>query len=423
MQPWAAAVAGDWATATSPVTTENRINRMFATLTRARLLERARKYAEADAVFKSLTAEQDSGLFALSYGAFLERRGRRADAVAVYERSIGVSGDPMLEHARNRARRGRAPAIGSLEEGAAETLLAPAALQLTRRQPEIALALLRLVLRLDPTHDEAWMLVGDAMSAAGDAAASREAYTKVRPSSPEYIVAQGRLAWSLQREGNSDGALKLAELQIDRSKGSAQALSVYAELLRENGRFLESVAVMDKLIARAEEAPEAWRLYYFRGVSYERAGQWEKAEADLQHALSLKSDEPEVMNYLGYGWADRGERLAEALAMLEKAATLRPRSGEIRDSLGWARYRLGLYPEAVQDLERAVAMAPADPNINDHLGDAYWMVGRRLEAEFQWRRVLTLEPSPELRAAVEVKLKHGIEGASPSALAAADLRQ
>ena len=39
-----------------------------------------------------------------------------------------------------------------------------------------------------------------------------------------------------------------------------------------------------------------------------------------------------------------------------------------------------------------------DPVINDHLGDAYWRAGRRVEAQFQWRRVLTLEPEGQLRA-------------------------
>jgi tetratricopeptide (TPR) repeat protein len=421
LRAWAAAMAGDWEAATAPVAADNQLTRMFASLARAKLLERNGRHAEADAAYKQLTSQTQNGLFALSYGAFLERRGRRSDAVALYDRVLREGSEATVEYARARAVAGRSPpALATLREGAAEALLAPAAVQMARRQPEIALALLRLSLRLNPEQDEGWMLVGDAMTSAGDEEAAREAFGKIRPSSPEYSSAQSRLAWSLQREGDSEGALKLARATMDRTKDSAQSLSAYADLLRENSRFEESIAVMDKLVARGGDGPDAWRLYYLRGVAKERSGRWDKAEADLEKALSLNPDEPDVMNYLAFGWADRGHRLNEAIVLLEKAATLKPRSGEIRDSLGWARFRAGQYPEAVRDLERAVGLAPADPAVNDHLGDAYLQVGRRLEAEYQWRRVLTLQPEPALKEAVEVKLKRAAEpGAGAIAAAGA----
>ncbi len=33
-----------------------------------------------------------------------------------------------------------------------------------------------------------------------------------------------------------------------------------------------------------------WTLFYFRGTAYERAKQWQKAEADLKKALELVPD-------------------------------------------------------------------------------------------------------------------------------------
>jgi Flp pilus assembly protein TadD len=83
------------------------------------------------------------------------------------------------------------------------------------------------------------------------------------------------------------------------------------------------------------------------------------------------------------------------------------------DSLGWAHYRLGDFPRAVQTLEQAVELEPGDPEINNHLGDAYWRVGRREEAGFQWRRVLTLDPDPRIRADAERKLSEGLDSAPP----------
>jgi Flp pilus assembly protein TadD len=98
--------------------------------------------------------------------------------------------------------------------------------------------------------------------------------------------------------------------------------------------------------------------------------------------------------------------------MIRRAAEIRPMSGAIIDSLGWAYYRLGDFPQAVDWLEGAVRLEPADPTLNDHLGDAYWRVGRRIEARFQWQRAMTLDPDdPE---AIRVKIENGLpEEAAP----------
>jgi Flp pilus assembly protein TadD len=121
-----------------------------------------------------------------------------------------------------------------------------------------------------------------------------------------------------------------------------------------------------------------------------------------------------VLNYLGYSWVTRGERLPQAMTMLQKAYLAQPNSGEITDSLGWAYYNLGDFENAVKRLERAVALEPVNPEINDHLGDAYWRAGRKTEAQYQWSRVLSLKPSPELKAAAQRKLNTGLDPVAPA---------
>jgi Flp pilus assembly protein TadD len=149
-------------------------------------------------------------------------------------------------------------------------------------------------------------------------------------------------------------------------------------------------------------------LYYRRGIAYERLKQWDKAEPNFRKSLELAPDQPDVLNYLGYSWIDMGINLEEGMKMIRKAVELKPRSGFIVDSLGWAHYRLGNYTEAVEELERAVDLMPEDPVVNDHLGDAYWKVGRRLEATFQWNHSLANKPTPEDQARIENKLKNGL---------------
>jgi tetratricopeptide (TPR) repeat protein len=98
-------------------------------------------------------------------------------------------------------------------------------------------------------------------------------------------------------------------------------------------------------------------MFYYRGSAYERAKQWDKAEADLKKALELvpesqPSGRAQVLNYLAYTWVDRNENIDEAFRMLKRAVELSPRDGMIIDSLGWAYFRLGQYEDAVRELER-----------------------------------------------------------------------
>jgi tetratricopeptide (TPR) repeat protein len=178
------------------------------------------------------------------------------------------------------------------------------------------------------------------------------------------------------------------------------------DILRDKKRFPDAIVAYDRAIARLN-APRrsAWPLFFSRGVAHERAHQWPQAEADFQRALELAPDQPAVLNYLGYSWADQGIRLPEARKMIERAIEQEPKDPAIIDSLGWVMLRQGQPNEAEQLLEQAVNLQPEDPTINAHLAEAYWAVGRRLEAVFQWRRALTLNPEPEDKARVEARLR------------------
>jgi tetratricopeptide (TPR) repeat protein len=411
LTPWAAAAAGDWNDATAPVSSASSDHAVqaFGQLDHALLLERAGKFSEAESAYQIMSAR--GGVFSLAYGAFLERRGRRDAALVIYGQSLAKDPtDPAFTAAKARAASNApAPPAPTIRTGAAEALIGPAALLLAQKQPDAGLAYLRLALKLDPNLAEAWVLVGDALDAQQDTAGSREAYHQVKPDSAEYTTAQGRLALSLQEAGQKDEALAVAEAAASSHPNDPHTLLVLSDLYRDDERYGEAVQTLDKLIGMVgHDTAAGWKLYYLRGASLERSGKWELAQKDLQHALDLKPDDPEVLNYLGFAWADRGEHLDEALGLLTKATSLAPDSGAIVDSLGWAYYRLGRYPQAVNELERAASLDPADPEINDHLGDAYWRSGRKLEAQYQWRRVLTLEPDAKTRTATEAKLAKNV---------------
>jgi Flp pilus assembly protein TadD len=407
LAPWAAAGAGDVADAVyRPTFSGDRVAQFAADLGQAELSERVGKLDDAEAQYKALAAGGEGGATLIAaYGAFLERRGLRADAGALYQAALNAEPDnPVFAAGKARVdRHARPPAMLSIRQGAAEALVMPAEELVEQKDEKTALEYLRLALRLDPAQDEAWVMVGDLLADSDDPDGARAAYAEVGPGSDRYLTAREKLAWSYQNGGEADQALKVARDTAAAAPASREAQITLADLLRENDQYPQSAAVLDKLIVQAGDKPD-WRLFYLRASAYDEAGDWPRAEADLKTALKLSPDEPELLNFLGYGWVDRGEHLPEGLAMLQRAVEAEPQSGAMIDSLGWAYYRTGDYKDAVDKLEQAVSLEPADPDVNDHLGDAYWRAGRKVEAQFQWRRVLTLDPDDAMKARVEVKL-------------------
>ena len=258
------------------------------------------------------------------------------------------------------------------------------------------------------------MLVGDILTNIGDEDGARAAYMIPKTGTSDYLTARAKLAWSYQDSGDKDKALAIAQAAHASAPADQEAATTLADLLRADERYDDSVKVLDPLIQGQGDRAD-WRLLYMRAVDLQESDRWADAERDLSRALAENPDEPELLNFLGYAWIDRGENLPRALAMVKKAVSLDPQSGAMVDSLGWAYFRLGDYKSAVEQLESAVVLEAGDAEINDHLGDAYWRVGRRNEAQFQWQRVLTLEPTPKLKASVEAKLKSGLGApASPN---------
>ena len=96
----------------------------------------------------------------------------------------------------------------------------------------------------------------------------------------------------------------------------------------------------------------------------------------MQRAIALNPQNAAALNYLGYTYAELGERLDEAEKLIRRALAIEPDDGYFIDSLGWVYYQRGDYQKAVDQLERAIERAGDDPTVTEHLGDAYEKLGQ-----------------------------------------------
>ena len=346
-----------------------------------------------------------------SLANFYQRHGRDDEGRELYQRFVKDNAGSELAESVLASRPAGVPPpqIGSAGDGLAEALFDLASVVNQPETLDLALLYARCALELRPHMVLAQLLLADVLSAQNKPELSLAVLAQVPQSSPYSWSARLRVAANLELLDRTDDAISQLKEMVAEEPTRAGADMQLGDLLRGKKRFTEAVEAYDSAIKRFEAAgmPERWSLYYSRGIALERSGQWQRAEADLEHALELKPEQPLVLNYLGYSWIDRSEHLQRGLQMIQKAVELRPEDGYIVDSLGWAHYRLGDYSSAVQYLEKAIELVPEDPTINDHLGDAYWQSGRAVEARYQWKRALQFGPQDDEIKPIQAKLDGG----------------
>ena len=214
----------------------------------------------------------------------------------------------------------------------------------------------------------------------------------------------------LDTDGKKNSALSL-KVQFDLlSKPNAEHFYELANFYKDIGYYSESIKYYTHALKNLNNdhflTP---KILDRRGTSYEKVGEWGKAEKDLMESLKILPDQPFVLNYLAYSWVDKGENIDRAIKMLKKATEIRKDNGYIIDSLGWAYYRNKNYLNAEKYLQTAVELMPYDPVINDHYADTLWMLKKNIQARYFWKHVLNLDSTEiDLKKNIRQKIIFGI---------------
>lgn len=373
----------------------------------ALIADLAGRDADADRLYRQAQAEYGGNNVRLAeiLASWQARRGDTAEAKQTVE-SVSQIGPGLAIVVPGLSAQMALRPVMSATDGITESYVALAGSLRQQDSPDFTLLLLQLAIDLRPSFTAARLLMVDALESAQHPGKALAALRPIADSDPLHALVELRRAGLEQALGHKDEAVRLLEQVARENPQSPEPLMQIGDIRRSEGKYADAVSAYDEAIARAGEPTHAdWMMFYARAIALDRAHRWDKAEADLQHALQLSPDEPYVLNYLGYSWAEQGRNLDHARQMIQKAAELRPNDGAIMDSLGWVFMRLGNTAEAIQWLERAVEVDSEDATVNGHLGDAYWAAGRKLQAQFQWRRALTLNPEPDDAAKLEAKLR------------------
>ncbi len=394
---------------------------IFKDFHHALIADAAGRKAEAEAaITKAYETDGTAMRIVEAYARIVARNGHRDQAVRVLTEFLGGQpAHPILTELLAELKAGESPApiAPTAQAGAAEVLYGLGSAIGTEEGASLAAAYLQVAHYLDPNIGLVVVALGDLFQAANQCEKAIKIYEKVPGSSPLRRNAAIQTGSCLDALGRTDEGATAIRRVVDADPEDIEAAIALGNLYRAHDRFAEAADAFTLGVKAISDETEAdWRIYYFRGVSYERTKRWPEAEADFKLALKLNPNQPQVLNYLGYSWVDMGLNLDEALNMIRTAVDLRPNDGYIVDSLGWAYYRLGRYEDATENLERAVELRPEDTVINDHLGDAYWRVGRKREALFQWAHARDLKPDEAELAKILAKIKNGLDETLPEAV-------
>tara|TARA_B100000686_G_scaffold132216_1_gene139151 strand:+ start:3893 stop:5611 length:1719 start_codon:yes stop_codon:yes gene_type:complete len=209
----------------------------------------------------------------------------------------------------------------------------------------------------------------------------------------QFFPAQIRYAYLLFKQGKLSKARKhMQELPVKNDKQRVYLIITEAEFLREAGAHQEVFNLLSDGLLKLPDYPE---LLYDRAMAAEKIGKTDILEKDLRKLIQMNPSHAHAHNALGYSFADHGNRLPEALELIEKANKLSPDDPYIIDSLGWVHYRMGNLDKGVGYLKQAYIIKP-DPEIAAHLGEVLWMQGTKKEAERIWRANIKNYPDNEI---------------------------
>jgi tetratricopeptide (TPR) repeat protein len=239
-----------------------------------------------------------------------------------------------------------------------------------------------------------------------DALRALEPLSAKNPRDVRVAQLQARALAGAGRRGDAIAALR-AVIAVDGDQPSAY-LSL-ADLLAEDGRADEAHAVLDEASSRF---PENVSVPFQRGALYERVKEYGRAEEAFRAVIAREPRHAQALNYLGYMLAERGERLEEAVALIDRALAIDPGNGSYLDSLGWAYFKLRRHEDARQRLAEAAAQLPFNSVVQDHLGDALAALGRHAEAIAAWQRALAGDREAIDEQAIALKIARAKEQAA-----------
>jgi tetratricopeptide (TPR) repeat protein len=176
----------------------------------------------------------------------------------------------------------------------------------------------------------------------------------------------------------------------------------FARSQEESGKGDDAVRTLQAAVTKFPKEP---MVKLQLASTLEREKKYNDAETVFRQMIAEDPKNSDALNSLGYMLAERGQKLDEAIALVERALVIEPGNGAYLDSLGWAYYKQNRFEQAEGPLREAAKSLPTVSVIQDHLGDVLNKRGLLQEAIEAWQRALDGDGDDVSRSQLDDKIK------------------
>lgn len=236
-----------------------------------------------------------------------------------------------------------------------------AIIELSRQQGQSAEAIKaaeRLV-EISPDADRGYLVAADLQWAAGQSEAALATLRRGIRKAPKEITLQLALARRLMDLNRLQLALDQFWRAFQMADDDAKRLAVTTEMARVYYATGQFDRLIDRLIEwRRDPEVEAVAALAL-SVAYKEANRPERAEQELERALSRRPSDTNTLEQL-VDMAERSGRTEQAIQYAEKLATLRPTDAKLASRLGGLLFQAGRTAEAVAKWRAAMQLLGGD---------------------------------------------------------------
>ena len=229
--------------------------------------------------------------------------------------------------------------------------------------------------------------------------------TRAAQRNPKALVPSLRLAETLLAQDDLSGAEPLFRTVLDLEPSSQRALLGLGLLAQRQGRWADSVPLLEKAIPgpyAAKAAHTALAVAHLRLENLPAADRHRREAEGVPRDVAWPDPYFESIDRLRMGLSARVDRVDRLLAyrqfgpafeLLQEILTDHPESDEARLELAQTFIHVGKWNEAERELRRLIADHPAPAATRFLLGMVLLQKKNPREAETEFRRAIELQPS------------------------------
>jgi Flp pilus assembly protein TadD len=274
------------------------------------------------------------------------------------------------------------------------------------RRGDDAIAALRRAVQLKPDMTEAWLALGDHLTAIGDAEGADAAYAQHIKSStrdPRLMEAAAALC-----ENRIAVAEQLLRQHLKQQPTDVTAIRMLAEVAARLGRFRDAETLLERCLQLAPSFVPARQNY---AVALHRQNKHVEALAEVTRLLSLDARNPSYRNLKAAILARLGD-VEQSIEVYAGVLAEFPHQAKAWMSYGHALKAAGRQGESVRAYRKSIELAPT-------LGEAFWSLANLKTFEFEPAEVTAMRAqlsrtdlSPEDRLHFHFALGKSLEDAA-----------